>query len=83
MRILSLSHRLADPLIDNHHIFNAPVVADYEAIVVDIEGVAQSIQDAVAAAEQYLTYADLPVFLTMSSGGGASYTLNVDCVATP
>jgi len=61
LRILSLSHRLADPLIDNHHIFNAPVVADYEAIVVDVEGVSKTIQDAVSATEQHLTYADLPV----------------------
>ncbi len=61
MRILSLSHRLADPLIDNHHIFNAPVVADYEAIVVDVGGVAESIQNAVAASESYLTHADLPL----------------------
>ena len=61
MRILSLSHRLADPLIDNHHIFNAPVVADYEAIVVDVGGVAESIQNAVGASEAYLTHADLPV----------------------
>lgn len=61
MRILSLSHRLADPTIDNHHIFNAPVVADYEAIVVDVGGVAESIQQAVAASEAYLSYADLPV----------------------
>ena len=61
MRILSLSHRLADPLIDNHHIFNAPTIADYEAIVVDVGGVAASIQKAVTASESYLTHADLPV----------------------
>ncbi|MDA0353276.1 MAG: hypothetical protein O3A10_13835 [Chloroflexi bacterium] len=61
MRILSLSHRLADPLIDNHHIFNAPAVTDYEAIVVDVGGIAESIQNAVAASEPYLSFADLTV----------------------
>lgn len=61
MRILSLSHRLTDPFVDNHHIFNAPAITDYEAIVVDVGGVAQTIQNAVDASESYATFADLPV----------------------
>ncbi len=61
MRILSLSHRLADPLIDNHNIFNAPAITDYEAIVLDIGGIAETIQSAVAASESFLTFADVPV----------------------
>ena len=47
MRILSLSHRLMHPSIDNHNIFNSPSVFDYEAIVVDIGGIAQTIQNAI------------------------------------
>lgn len=61
MRILSLSHRLTGQLVDNHHIFNAPTVADYKAIVVDVGGVANTIQNAVDASESYSTFADLPV----------------------
>ena len=61
MRVLSLSHRLADPLIDNHNIFNAPTLADYEAIVLDIGGVAETIHAAVSASESFLTFADAPV----------------------
>ena len=58
VRILSLSHRLMHPSIDNHNIFNSPSVFDYEAIVVDIGGIAQTIQNAISANESYLTYSD-------------------------
>jgi len=61
VRVLSLSHRLADPLVDNHNIFNAPAIADYEAVIVDVGGIAESIQSAVAASESFLTYADVPL----------------------
>ena len=58
MRILSLSHRLMHPSIDNHNIFNAPSVFDYEAIVVDIGGIAKTIQNAISSNESYLTHSD-------------------------
>lgn len=61
MRILSLSHRLMNPSIDNHHIFNAPAVVDYEAIVVDVAELANTIRNAVLVKERYETYASLPV----------------------
>lgn len=61
VRILSLSHRLADPLIDNHNIFNAPALTDYEAIAIDIGAVAESISSAAAASESFVTFADDPV----------------------
>ena|GEM_PF-467249 len=61
MRILSLSHRLMHPTIDNHNIFNAPALFDYEAIVIDVAGVAGAIHNAVSAQEAYQTHADVPV----------------------
>ena len=61
MRILSLSHRLMHPTIDNHNIFNAPALFDYEAIVIDVAGVAAAIHNAASAQEAYQTHADIPV----------------------
>ena len=46
------------PSIDNHNIFNAPSVFDYEAIVVDIGGIAKTIQNAISSNESYLTHSD-------------------------
>ena len=61
MRILSLSHRLMHPNIDNHNIFNSPAVLDYEAIVIDIAGVAESIRNAVSSQEAFQTHSGVPV----------------------
>ena len=61
MRILSLGHRLMHPTIDNHNIFNAPALHDYEAIVVDVARVAETIHNAVSSQEAYETHADVPV----------------------
>jgi len=46
------------PSIDNHNIFNAPSVFDYEAIVIDIGAIAKTIQNAISADESYLTHSD-------------------------
>ena len=46
------------PSIDNHNIFNAPSVFDYEAIVIDIGAIAKTIQKAISADESYLTHSD-------------------------
>lgn len=61
MRLLSLSHRMQHRLIDNHSIFNAPSVFDYDAIVVDIGGVADTIRAAARAEQEFKTFADLLV----------------------
>tara|TARA_Y100000590_G_scaffold465138_2_gene636576 strand:- start:326 stop:1630 length:1305 start_codon:yes stop_codon:yes gene_type:complete len=49
------------PSIDNHNIFNSPSVFDYEAIVVDIGGIAKTIQNAISSEENYLTHSDRQV----------------------
>ncbi len=61
MQILSLSHRLMNPRIDNYNIFSAPAVLDYEAIVVDVGGVAETVRTAVDASAAYQSYANLPI----------------------
>lgn len=61
MRVLSLGHPLPNPLVDNHSIFNAPTIFDYEAIVVDPSGVLDSIQSVVDSSGQHLTHSDVPV----------------------
>lgn len=61
MRLLSLSHPIRDPLIDNHNIFNAPTIFDYEAIVVDVRGVIESIRAAVSGESALETHAGVPV----------------------
>ncbi|MBM3141053.1 MAG: hypothetical protein FJZ92_12820 [Chloroflexi bacterium] len=61
MRVLSISHRMQHPLIDNHSIFNAPAVFDYDAIVVDAGGVFDSIRAASRAEQEFHTFADLAV----------------------
>lgn len=61
MRLLSLSHRMQHRLIDNHSIFNAPSIFDYEAIVVDIGGIADTIRAATRAEQEFKTFADLLV----------------------
>jgi hypothetical protein len=61
VRILSLGHRLMHPNIDNHNIFNAPAILDYEAIVIDVAATAQAIHNAVSSQEAFQTHADVPV----------------------
>jgi hypothetical protein len=61
MRILSIGRPLAHPSIDNHNIFNAPSIADYEAVVLDPGGILDAVSEAVGAAAEYRTYSDQPV----------------------
>ena len=70
MRVLSIGHPLPNPAIDNHSIFNAPTIFDYEAIVVSPGGVFASIQAAVDASAQYATHADVPVVNGETSEAG-------------
>jgi len=61
VRVLSLSHRLQHHQVDNHTILNAPNLADYEAIVIDILQTAEVVHRA-ARGEGFLsTHADAPV----------------------
>ena len=70
MRVLSIGHPLPNPAIDNHSIFNAPTIFDYEAIVVSPGGVFASIQAAVDASAQYATHADVPIVNGETSEAG-------------
>ena len=61
MRVLSIGHPLPGREIDNHSIFNAPAVFDYEAIVVDPGGVLDAVQEAVDASAEHRTHAGVAV----------------------
>ena len=61
MRVLSLSHRLQNRLIDNHTIFNAPNLVDYDAIVFDAGGVFDSVREAAEGRGEFVTHAHVPV----------------------
>ncbi len=61
MRLLSIGHPLPNRLIDNHTIFNAPTVFDYDAIVVDPSTMLTAIAEAAEARAEHLTHADVPV----------------------
>jgi hypothetical protein len=61
VRVLSLSHRMQHRLIDNHTIFNAPAIFDYEGIVIDAGGVFDTIRQAVKAEAAFTTRGDIPV----------------------
>lgn len=61
MRILSIGRPLAHPTIDNHNIFNAPSIADYEAVVLDPGGILDAVHEAIEGTTAYRTYSDQPV----------------------
>lgn len=61
MRILSIGRPLAHPSIDNHSIFNAPSISDYEAVVLDPGGILETVQEAVEGSSEFRTYGDAPV----------------------
>ena len=71
MRVLSIGHPLPNPEIDNHSIFNAPTVFDYQAILVDPGGVFDAIQAVIDASAQQLTHSDVPV-VNGESGAAAT-----------
>lgn len=72
MRILSIGRPLAHPSIDNHSIFNAPSIADYEAAVIDPGGVLDAVRDAVTSTTEYRTYSDQPVVNGMTTPDSVS-----------
>ncbi len=61
MRVLSISHRLQHPRVDNHTILNAPNIADYDAIVLDIRGTSEVIRLAAQGEGTLFTHGDAPV----------------------
>lgn len=61
MRVLSLSHRLQHRQVDNHTILNAPNIADYDAIVLDIGRTAEVIRLAALGQGHLFTHADAPI----------------------
>ena len=61
MRVLAIGQPLPNPAIDNHTIFNAPTVFDYEAIVVDPGGVFTTIREAADASAEHRTHSDVAI----------------------
>jgi hypothetical protein len=68
VRILSIGRPLAHRAIDNHTIFNAPAVFDYDAIVIDPAGVFTSIREAIDGTTAHQTLGRAPV---VNGAGGA------------
>ena len=61
VRVLSVSYRIPGMQFDNHTLFNAPTLFDYDTIVFGAGAVMDSIRAAVRAEGEFLTHADLPV----------------------
>ena len=61
MRVLSISHRLPGMSFDNHSLFNAPTLFDYDTIVFGAGAVLTSIRAAALAEGEFATFADVPV----------------------
>ena len=71
MRVLALGHALPNPAVDNRTIFDAPTLFDYEAILVDLQAVQESVREAALATAAHQTSAGVPVVNGESIGGGA------------
>ncbi len=71
MRVLSIGHPLPNPAVDNRTIFDAPTLFDYEAIIVDLEAVQESIREAALATAPHQTSAGVPVANGESIAGAA------------
>ncbi len=78
MRVLSLSHRLQHPLVDNHTILNAPNIADYDAIVLDIRATAEVIRLAAQGEGSLFTHGDAPVVNGEGADGAAPLAALLD-----
>ena len=61
MRLLSLGRALPDRRVDNHSVFNAPAIFDYDAIAIDPEGVFMRIRELLDASASHTTHADTQV----------------------
>ena len=71
MRVLAIGHALPNPAVDNRSIFDAPTLFDYEAILIDLEAVQQSIREAALATAEHRTSAGVPVVNGESIGGAS------------
>lgn len=60
-RLVSIAHPLRHPRVDNHSIFNAPALFDYDVITVDPGGVFEAVNDVIEARAAHYTHADTPV----------------------
>ena len=69
MRLLSIGRPLPHREIDNHSIFNAPAAFDYDAIVIDPEGVFSSIHELLDASNEQLTHSDTQVVNALAGPG--------------
>ena len=67
MRVLSISHRLPGMSFDNHSLFNAPSLFDYDALVLGAGAVMDSIR---AAARAEGEFAALACGLRLGKGQG-------------
>ena len=70
MRVLSISRPLANRAIDNHTIFNAPAIFDYDAVVIDPAGIFRSVREAVSGSGDHETHSGVPV-VNGDAGPGA------------
>lgn len=61
MRVLSIGHRMRHRNLDNHTILNAPNIADYDAIVIDLGSTFDTIRDAARQSAHYVTNADVAI----------------------
>lgn len=61
MRVLSIGYRMRNRNIDNHTIINAPNLADYDAIVLDLRATFEDVCEAARQSAHFSTHADVPV----------------------
>ncbi len=71
MRVLSIGHPLPNSAVDNRSIFDAPTLFDYEAIVIDLAAVQESVREAALATAPHQTSAGVPVVNGESIGGAS------------
>lgn len=69
MRVLSISHRMPGMQVDNHTLFNAPAIFDYDAIVIGAGAALDSIRVAALGEGEFMTHADIPVVNGASMDG--------------
>ncbi|MCA9855761.1 MAG: hypothetical protein KC458_00620 [Dehalococcoidia bacterium] len=69
MRVLSIGHRMRHRNLDNHTILNAPNIADYDAIVLDLGATFDTVREAAQQSAHYSTNADVPIVNGDSTDG--------------
>ncbi|MCC6236929.1 MAG: hypothetical protein IT299_05060, partial [Dehalococcoidia bacterium] len=60
-RLLSIAHPLRHMRVDNHSVFNAPALFDYNTIVIDPGGVFEAVLDVLEARAPHATHSELPI----------------------